>query len=31
MGNENVLKKICGCREKEEVDLSKKDKVSFIA
>ena len=26
----DVLKKICGCREKEEVDLSKKDKVSFI-
>ncbi len=30
MGNDNIFNKICGCKENEETDLSKKDKVSFI-
>jgi len=30
MGNENIINKFCGCKEIEESDLSKKDKVSII-
>ena len=30
MGNENVINKLCGCKENEDVDTSKKDKVSLI-
>jgi hypothetical protein len=30
MGNEYIINKFCGCKEAEESDLSKKDKVSSI-
>jgi len=30
MGNENIINKLCGCKENEDVDTSKKDKVSLI-
>jgi hypothetical protein len=30
MGNENIINKFCGCKEIEETDISKKDKVSII-
>lgn len=30
MGNENIISKYCGCKNTEEQDPSKKDKVIFI-
>ena len=30
MGNENVINKLCGCKDNEELDKSSKDKVSII-
>ncbi len=29
MGNENIISKYCGCKDTEESDPSKKDKVIF--
>ena len=28
MGNDNIINKLCGCRENEDEDATKKDKVS---
>jgi hypothetical protein len=30
MGNDNILNRICGCRDNEEIDTTKKDKVRLI-
>ena len=30
MGNDNILNRICGCRDNEEIDTLKKDKVRLI-
>ena len=30
MGNENIINKLCGCKENEDVKKKKKDKVSLI-
>ena len=30
MGNENIVNKLCCYKENEEIDISKKDKVSII-
>ena len=30
MGNENIISKYCGCKDTEESDLLKKDKVTII-